>query len=175
MGSEDNKLKEEYLATTRAQECIQISFSYQLYFVLQVELHSTEEYNPLLLLLPLGDGEQSTVLLSMQQSGTQSIQRQKLKFVPQNTRRFAEQRPSACASQPPGRSVPQCMRNSVRQCTGMNVWSSSRLSMSLTQRLSAPQSTRKTVSINGRDMAMIRCGLRLLELARVIHMNPVLM
>merc|ERR1712189_152164 len=67
------------------------------------------------------------------------------------------------------------MRNSVRQCTGMNVWSSSRLSMSPTQRLSAPQSTRKTVSINGRDMAMIRCGLQLLELARVIHMKPVLM
>merc|ERR1719167_880096 len=57
----------------------------------------------------------------------------------------------------------------------MNVWSSSRLSMSPTQRLSAPQSTRKTVSINGRDMAMIRCGLQLLELARVIHMKPVLM
>merc|ERR1711872_203230 len=167
MGSEDNKFKEEYLATTRARKCIKISFSHQLYSVLQVELHSTEEFNPLLRLLPSGDREQSSVLLSTPQSGTQSIQRQKLKFVPQNTRRFAEQRPSACASQPPGRSVPQC--------TGMNVWSSSRLSMSPTQRLSAPQSTRKTVSINGRDMAMIRCGLQLLELARVIHMKPVLM
>merc|ERR1711872_6146 len=146
-----------------------------LYSVLQVELHSTEEFNQLLLLLPSGDRKQSSVLLSMPQSGTQSIQRQKLKFVLQNTRRFAEQRPSACASQLPDRSVPQCMRNSVRQCTGMNVWSSSRLSMSLTQRLSAPQSTRMTVSINGRDMAMIRCGLQLLELARVIHMKPVLM
>merc|ERR1719495_1888645 len=31
---------------------------------------------------------------------------------------------------------------------------------------SAPQSTRKIVSINGRAMAMIRCGLQLLELAR---------
>merc|ERR1712014_34153 len=169
MGSEDNKLKEEYLATTRGKECIQISS------VLQVELHSTEEFNPLLLLLPSGDRAQSSVLLSTPQSGTRSIQRQKLKYVPQNTRRFAEQRPSACASQPPGRSVLQCMRNSVRQCTGMNVWSSSRPSMSLTQRLSAPQSTRKTVSINGRDMGMIRCGLQLLELARVIHMKHVLM
>merc|ERR1711872_29618 len=122
-----------------------------LYSVLQVELHSTEEFNPLLLLLPSGDREKSSVLLSMPQSGTQSIQRQKLKC------------------------VPQCMRNSVKQCTGMNVWSSSRLSMSPTQRLSAPQSTRKTVSINGRDMAMIRCGLQLLELARVIHTKPVLM
>merc|ERR1711999_6709 len=175
MGSEDNKFKEEYLATTRARKCIKISFFHQLYSVLQVELHSTEESNPLLLLLPSGDREQSSVLLSTPQSGTQSIQRQKLKFVPQNTRRFAEQRPSACASQPPDRSVPQCMRNSVRQCTGMNVWNSSRLSMSPTQRLSAPQSTRKTVSINGRDMAMIRCGLQLLELARVIHMRHVLM
>merc|ERR1712145_36348 len=151
MGSEDNKFKEEYLATTRARKCIKISFSYQLYSVLQVGLHSTEEYNPLLLLLPSGDREQSSVLLSTPQSGTQSIQRQKLKF------------------------VPQCTRKSVRQCTGMNVWSSSRPSMSPTQRLSAPQSTRKTVSINGRDMAMRRCGLQLLELARVIHMKPVLM
>merc|ERR1711872_442129 len=137
MGSEDNKFKEEYLVTTRARKCIKISFFHQLYSVLQVELHSTEEFNPLLLLLPSGDREQSSVLLSTPQSGTQSIQRQKLKFVPQNTRRVAEQRPSASASQPPGRS--------------------------------APQSTRKTVSINGRDMAMIRCGLQLLELARVIH------
>merc|ERR1711872_600370 len=95
MGSEDNKLKEEYLATARAQECIQISFSYQLYSVLQVELHSTEEYNPLLLLLPLGDREQSTVLLSMQQSGTQNIQRQKLKFVPQNTKRLQNRDPAS--------------------------------------------------------------------------------
>merc|ERR1711999_43876 len=116
MGSEDNKFKEEYLATTRARKCIKISFSYQLYSVLQVELHSTEEFNPLLLLLPSGDREQSSVLLSTPQSGTQS-----------------------------------------------------------TQRLSAQQSTRKTVSINGRDMAMIRCGLQLLELARVIHMRHVLM
>merc|ERR1711923_309438 len=175
MGSEDNKFKEEYLATTRARKCIKISFFHQLYSVLQLELHSTEEYIPLLLLLPSGDREQSSVLLSTPQSGTQSIQRQRLKFVPQITRRFAEQRPSAFASQPPGRSVPQCMRNSVRQCTGMNVWSSSRPSMSPTQRLSAPQSTRKTVSINGWDMGMIRCGLQLLELARVIHMKPVLM
>merc|ERR1712079_907896 len=67
------------------------------------------------------------------------------------------------------------MRNSVKQCTGMNVWSNSRLSMSPTQRLSAPQSTRKTVSTNGRAMAMIRCGLQLLELARAIHMKHVLM
>merc|ERR1711872_683279 len=137
MGSEDNKFKEEYLATTRARKCIEISFVHQLYSVLQVELHSTEEYNPLLLLLPSGDREQSSVLLSTPQSGTQSIQRQKLKFVPQNTGRFAEQRPSACVSQQPGRNVLQCMRNSVRQCTGMNVWSSSRLSMNPTQRLSA--------------------------------------
>merc|ERR1712198_69992 len=113
MGSEENKFKEEYRATTRARKCIKISFSYQFYSVLQVELHSTEELNPLLLLLPSGDREQSSVLLSTPQSGTRSIQRQKLTFVPQNTRRFAEQRPSACASQPPGRSVPQCMRNSV--------------------------------------------------------------
>merc|ERR1719357_1966577 len=90
-------------------------------------------------------------------------------------RRFAEQRPSASASLPQDRSAPQCMRNSVKQCTGMNVWSSSRPSMSLTQRLSAPQSTRKTVSTNGRAMAMIRCGLQLLELARAIHMKHVLM
>merc|ERR1712228_1126521 len=90
-------------------------------------------------------------------------------------RRFAEQRPSAYANQPQDRSAPQCMRNSVKQCTGMNVWSSSRLSMSPTQRLSAPQSTRKTVSTNGRAMAMIRCGLQLLELARAIHMKHVLM
>merc|ERR1712083_350853 len=41
--------------------------------------------------------------------------------------------------------------------------------------LSAPQSTRKTVSTNGRAMAMIRCGLQLLELARAIHMKHVLM
>merc|ERR1711915_598829 len=90
-------------------------------------------------------------------------------------RRFAEQRPSACANQLQGRSAPPCMRNSVKQCTGMTVWSSSRLSMSPTQRLSAPQSTRKTVSTNGRAMAMIRCGLQLLELARAIHMKHVLM
>merc|ERR1712083_436782 len=44
-----------------------------------------------------------------------------------------------------------------------------------TQRLSAPQSTRKTVSTNGRARAMIRCGLLLLELARAIHMKHVLM
>merc|ERR1712083_382339 len=100
------------------------------------ELHSMEEYNPVLLLLPSGDKEQSSVLLSTPLSGIQSIQRQKLKFVPQNMRRFAEQRPSAYASQPKEKS--------------------------------APQSTRKTVSTNGRDMVMIRCGLRLLELARAI-------
>merc|ERR1719150_1321616 len=75
-------------------------------------------------------------------------------------RRFAEQRPSVYASQPQDRSAPQCMRNSVKQCTGMNVWSNSRLSMSPTQ------STRKTVSTNGRAMVMIKCGLLLLELAR---------
>merc|ERR1712189_34135 len=57
MGSEDNKFKEEYLATTRARKCIKNSFSYQLYSVLQVGLHSTEEYNPLLLLLPSGDSQ----------------------------------------------------------------------------------------------------------------------
>merc|ERR1719495_2582215 len=90
-------------------------------------------------------------------------------------RRFAEQRPRACASQPQDRSAPPCMKNSVKQCTGMNVWSSLRLSMSPTQRLSAPQSTRKTVNTNGRAMAMIRCGLQLLELARAIHMKHVLM
>merc|ERR1719244_787586 len=90
-------------------------------------------------------------------------------------RRFAEQRPSVCASQPQDRSAPHCMRNSVKQCTGMNVWSSSRLSMSPTQRLSASQSTRKTVSTNGRAMATIRRGLQLLELARAIHMKHVLM
>merc|ERR1719268_263304 len=90
-------------------------------------------------------------------------------------RRFAEQRPSACASLPQDKSAPQCMRNSVKQCTGMNVWSSSRPSMSLTQRLSPPQSTRKTVSTNGRVMVMIKCGLLLLELARAIHMKHVLM
>merc|ERR1711915_558311 len=90
-------------------------------------------------------------------------------------RRFAEQRPSVYASQPQDRSAPQCMRNSDKQCTGMNVLSSSRLSMNPTQRLSAPQSTRKTVSTNGRAMVMIRCGLRLLELARAIHMKHVLM
>merc|ERR1712083_263955 len=72
-------------------------------------------------------------------------------------------------------SVRHYLRYSVKQCTGMNVWSSSRLSMSLTQRLSAPQSTRKTVSTNGRAMVMIRCGLQLLELARAIHMKHVLM
>merc|ERR1711915_182829 len=90
-------------------------------------------------------------------------------------RRFAEQRPSVYASQPQDRSAPQCMRNSDKQCTGMNVLSNSRLSMSPTQRLSAPQSTRKTVSTNGRTMAMIGCGLQLLELARAIHMKHVLM
>merc|ERR1712079_878733 len=125
--------------------------------------------NPVLLLLPSEDRERSNVLLSTPLSGIQSIQRQKLKFVPQNMRRFAEQRPSACASQPQDRSAPPCMKNSVKQCTGMNVWSSSRLSMSPTQRLSAPQSTKKTVSTNGRAMAMTRCGLQLLELARIIH------
>merc|ERR1712038_555596 len=151
MGSEDNKLKEEHLATTRTRKCILTSFSHQLYSVWQVELHSMEEYNTVQLLLPSGDRERSSVLHSTPPSGTQSIQRQKLKFVPQN------------------------MRNSVKQCTGMNAWSSSRLSMSLTQRLSAPQSTRKTVSTNGRAMAMTRCGLRLLELARAIHMKHVLM
>merc|ERR1711915_456056 len=173
--SEDNKLKEEYLGVTRTRKCIQISFSHQLYSVLHLELHSMEEYNPVLLLLPSGDRERSSVLHSTPPSGIQSIQRQKLKFVPQNMRRFAEQRPSAYASLPQDRSAPQCMRNSVKQCTGMNVWSSSRLSMSHTQRLSAPQSTRKTVSTNGRAMVMIRCGLRLLELARAIHMKHVLM
>merc|ERR1711915_364801 len=123
MGSEDNNLKEEYLGVTRTRKCIQVSFSHQLYSVLHLELHSMEEFNPVLLLLPSGDKEQSSVLLSTPPSGTQSIQRQKLKFVPLNMRRFAE------------------------------------------QRLSAPQSTKKTVSTNGRDMVMIRCGLRLLELA----------
>merc|ERR1712083_282129 len=174
MGSEDNKLKEEHLATTRTRKCILTSFSHQLYSVWQVELHSMEEYNTVQL-LPSGDRERSSVLLSMPPSGTQSIQRQKLKFVPQNMRRYAEQRPSACASLPQDKSAPQCMRNSVKPCTGMNVWSSSRLSMSPTQRLSPPQSTRKTVSINGRAMAMIRCGLQLLELARAIHIKHVLM
>merc|ERR1712079_910671 len=90
-------------------------------------------------------------------------------------RKFAEQRPSAYASLPQDKSAPQCMRNSVKQCTGMNVWSSSRLSMSPTQRLSAPQSTRKTVSTNGRVMVMIKYGLLLLELARAIHTKHVLM
>merc|ERR1712083_1225785 len=175
MGSEDNKLKEEHLATTRTRKCILTSFSHQLYSVLQMELHSMEEYNPVLLLLPSGDRERSSVLLSTPPSGTQSIQRQKLKFVPQNMRRFAEQRPSACASLPQDKSAPQCMRNSVKQFTGMNVWSSSRLSMSPTQRLSAPQSTRKTVSTNGRVMVMIKYGLLLLELARAIRTKHVLM
>merc|ERR1712165_684873 len=115
MGSEDNKLKEEHLATTRTRKCILTSFSHQHYSVWQVELHSMEEYNTVQLLLPSGDRERSSVLHSTPPSGTQSIQRQKLKF------------------------VPQYMRNSVKQCTGMNAWSSSRLSMSLTQRLSAPQ------------------------------------
>merc|ERR1711915_15941 len=169
MGSEDNNLKEEYLGVTRTRKCIQVSFSHQLYSVLHLELHSMEEYNPVLLLLPSGDKEQSSVLLNTPLSGIQSIQRQKLKFVPQNMKRFAEQRPSACATQPQDRSAPHYTRNSVKQCTGMNVWSSSRLSMSPTQRLSAPQSTRKTVSTNGRAMAMIKCGLQLLELARAIH------
>merc|ERR1712236_88216 len=159
MGSEDNKLKEEHLATTRTRKCILTSFSHQLYSVWQVELHSMEEYNTVQLLLPSGDRGRSSVLHSTPPSGTQSIQRQKLKFVPQNMRRFAEQRPSACASQPQDRSAPQCMRNSVKQCTEMNVWSSSRLSMSPTQRLSAPQSTKKTVSTNGRVMVMIKYGL----------------
>merc|ERR1711915_259582 len=175
MGSEDNKLTEEYLATARARKCILISFSHQLYSEFQMELHSMEEYNPVLLLLPSGGMERSSVLLSTPQSGTQSIQRQKLKFVPQNMRRFAEQRPSACASLPQDRSAPQCMGNSVKQCTGMNVWSNSRLSMSPTQRLSAPQSTRRTVNTNGRAMVMIKCGLLLLELARAIHTKHVLM
>merc|ERR1712038_477719 len=175
MGSEDNKLKEEHLATTRTRKCILTSFSHQHYSVWQLELHSMEEYNTVQLLLPSGDRERSSVLHSTPLSGIQSIQRQKLKFVPQNMRRFAEQRPSACASQPQDRSAPQCMRNSVKPCTGMNALSSSRLSMSPTQRLSAPQSTRKTVSTNGRAMAMIRCGLQLLELARAIHMKHVLM
>merc|ERR1711915_1146081 len=175
MGSEDNKLKEEYLGVTRTRKCIYTSFSHQLYSVLHLELHSMEEYNPVLLLLPSGDKEQSSVLLSTPLSGILSIQRQKLKFVPQNMRRFAEQRPSAYASQPQDRSAPQCMGNSVKQCTGMNVWSSSRLSMSPTQRLSAPQSTRKTVNTNGRAMVMIKCGLLLLELARAIHTKHVLM
>merc|ERR1712228_1023219 len=173
MGSEDNKLKQEHLATTRTRKCILTSFSHQLYSVWQVELHSMEEYNTVQLLLPSGDRGRSSVLHSTPPSGTQSIQRQKLKFVPQNMRRFAEQRPSACASQPQDRSAPPCMKNSVKQCTGKNVWSSSRLSMSPTQRLSAPQSTRKTVSTNGRAMVMIRCGLQLLELARAIHMKHV--
>merc|ERR1712228_249619 len=175
MGSEDNKLKQEHLATTKTRKCILTSFSHQLYSVLQMELHSMEEYNTVQLLLPSGDRERSSVLHSTPPSGTQSIQTQKLKFVLQNMRRFAEQRPSAFASQPKDRSAPPCMRNSVKQCTGMNVWSSSRLSMSPTQRLSAPQSTRKTVNTNGRAMAMIRCGLQLLELARIIHMKHVLM
>merc|ERR1712228_141896 len=175
MGSEDKRLTEEYLASARARKCILTSFSCQLYSVWQVELHSMEEYNPVLLLLPSGDRGRSSALLSTPQSGTQSIQRQKLKFVPQNIRRFAEQRPSDCASQPQDRSAPQCMRNSVKLCTGMNALSSSRLSMSPTQRLSAPQSTRKTVSINGRAMVMIRCGLLLLERAKAIHMKHVLM
>merc|ERR1711915_608200 len=107
MGSEDNKLTEEYLATLKARKCIYISFSHQLYSVLQIELHSMEEYNPVLLLLPSGDRERSSVLLSTPPSGTQSIQRQKLKFVQQNMRRFAEQRPSACASLPQDKSAPQ--------------------------------------------------------------------
>merc|ERR1711915_488470 len=175
MGSEDNKLKEEYLGVTRTRKCIYTFFSHQLYSVLHWELHSMEEYNPVLLLLPSGDRERSSVLLSTPLSGIQSIQRQKLKFVPQNMRRFAEQRPSAYASLPQDRSAPQCMRNSVKPFTGMNVWSSSRLNMSPTQRLSAPQSTRKTVSTNGRAMVMIKCGLQLLELARAIHMKHVLM
>merc|ERR1712228_207546 len=110
MGSEDNNLKEEYLGVTRTRKCIYISFSHQLYSVLHLELHSMEEYNPVLLLLPSGDKVQSSVLLSTPLSGIQSIQRQKLKFVPQNMRRFAEQRPSACASQPQDRSAPQCMK-----------------------------------------------------------------
>merc|ERR1712228_177820 len=168
MGSEDNKLKEEHLATTRTRKCIFTSFSHQLYSVWQVELHSMEEYNTVQLLLPSGDRGRSSALHSTPPSGTQSIQRQKLKFVPQNMRRFAEQRPSACASQPQDRSAPQCMRNSVKLCTGMNALSSSRLSMNPTQGLSAPQSTRKTVSINGRAMVMIRCGLLLLERAKAI-------
>merc|ERR1711915_551516 len=175
MGSEDNKLKEEYLGVTRTRKCIYTFFSHQLYSVWQVELHSMEEYNTVLLLLPSGDRGQSSVLLSTPLSGIQSIQRQKLKFVPQNMRRFAEQRPSAYASQPQDRSAPQCMRNSVKPCTGMNALSSSRLSMSLIQRLSAPQSTRKTVSTNGRAMVMIKYGLLLLELARAIHTKHVLM
>merc|ERR1711915_118753 len=175
MGSEDNKLTEDYLATARTRKCIYISFYHQLYSVLQMELHSMEEYNPVLLLLPSGDRERSSVLHSTPPSGIQSIQRQKLKFVPQNMRRFAEQRPSVYASQPQDKSAPQCMRNSVKQCTGMNALSSSRLSMSPTQRPSAPQSTRKTVSTNGRAMVMIRCGLRLLELSRAIHTKHVLM
>merc|ERR1711915_187015 len=175
MGSEDNKLKEEYLGVTRTRKCIYTFFSHQLYSVLHLELHSMEEYNPVLLLLPSGDREQSSVLLSTPPSGTLNIQRQKLKFVPQNMRRFAEQRPSVCVSQPQDKSAPRCMRNSVKQCTGMNVWSSSRLSMSPTQRLSAPQSTRKTVSTNGRVMVMIKYGLLLLELARAIHTKHVLM
>merc|ERR1712228_859354 len=175
MGSEDNKLKQEHLATTKTRKCILTSFSHQLYSVWQVELHSMEEYNTVQLLLPSGDRERSSVLLSTPLSGTQSIQRQKLNFVPQNMRRFAEQRLSVYASQPQDRSAPQCMRNSVKLCTGMNALSSSRLSMSPTQRLSAPQSTRKTVSINGRAMVMIRCGLLLLERAKAIHMKHVLM
>merc|ERR1711915_884552 len=175
MGSEDNKFTEEYLATARARKCISISFSHQLYSVWQVELHSMEEYNPVLLLLPSGDRERSSVLLSTPLSGIQSIQRQKLKFVPQNMRRFAEKRPSAYASLPQDKSAPQCMTNSVKQCIGMNVWSSSRLSMNPTQSLSAPQSPRKTVSTNGRAMVMIKCGLLLLELARAIHTKHVLM
>merc|ERR1711915_1169037 len=83
MGSEDNKLKEEHLATTRTRKCILTSFSHQHYSVWQVELHSMEEYNTVQLLLPSGDRERSSVLHSTPPSGTQSIQRQKLKFVPQ--------------------------------------------------------------------------------------------
>merc|ERR1712008_421395 len=57
------------------------------------------------------------------------------------------------------RSAAPFMRSSARRCTRACVWSSTRPSTSPTQRLSAPHSTRMTVSTNGKAMAMTRSGL----------------
>merc|ERR1712038_1642990 len=66
----------------------------------------------------------------------------------------------------PDKSATQCMRSSARPFTRTCVLTSTELSMSLTQRPSAPPSTRRTANTNGRATETTRSGHQSPEHAR---------
>merc|ERR1719153_1583838 len=113
--------------------------------------------------------------LSMEQYGTLSTRRLRLKYVQLSMRRCVILRHRDYANLPQDRSVPLYMRRHVRRCTRACVWSSTRRSTSRTPRLSVAPSTRRTVNISGRVMVTIRYGLLLLVHVKTTHTRHVRM